>query len=123
MGTGKSGRYLNTKGSARCVSDYAIIHSSEGTFRKTQNRINGKVLFKMRLVSGGHSQDNIDLLDKFKIKYKITKTYSNGVRIGNVENHPHRSKREESKQAWFPKNWTKKDIKKSRRTCGKFKNK
>lgn len=35
MGTTKSGRYLNTKGSARTVSDYALIHSSEGAFVKS----------------------------------------------------------------------------------------
>ena len=26
MGTGKSGRYLNTRGSGRSVSDYALVH-------------------------------------------------------------------------------------------------
>ena len=30
MGTGKSGRYLNTRGSGRTVSDYALVHSNEG---------------------------------------------------------------------------------------------
>lgn len=35
MGTGKSGRYLNSKGSGRSVSDFALVHSSEGTFTYT----------------------------------------------------------------------------------------
>lgn len=54
MGTGKSGRYLNTKGSGKSASDFAVIHSSERTLKKSQERINGKMHFKMRLVSGGH---------------------------------------------------------------------
>ncbi len=32
MGTGKKGRYLNSKGSGRTVSEFALVHSSEGTF-------------------------------------------------------------------------------------------
>ena len=32
IGTNKTERYLNTKGSARTVSDYALVHSSEGSF-------------------------------------------------------------------------------------------
>ncbi len=37
MGTGKSGRYLNTRGSGRSVSDYALVHSNEGTFTYSPN--------------------------------------------------------------------------------------
>ena len=37
MGTGKSGRYLNTRGSGRTVSDYALVHSNEGTFTYSPN--------------------------------------------------------------------------------------
>lgn len=113
MGTGKTGRYLNTKGSGTSASDYAVIHSSEGTFRKTQERENGKMRLKMRLASGGHGQDNIELLKKYKIGYEITKTFSNGVRIGNVENHPNEIKKIYSGQSWFPSSWTNKDIKKA----------
>ena len=42
MGTSKSGRYLNTKGSGRNVSDFALIHSSEGTFKWKLINKNGK---------------------------------------------------------------------------------
>ncbi len=113
MGTGKTGRYLNTRGSGRSASQFSVIHSSEGTFRKTQVRVNGKMVHRLRLVSGGHSEASIKLLEKYKISYKITKTYSNGVRIGNVDKHPSKAKREQSGQAWFPKSWSNKDIKKA----------
>lgn len=110
MGTSKSGRYLNTKGSSHSVSDYSLVHSNEGTFRWRNIRIKGKVYKKIRLLSGGHGQRNIDLLEKYHIKYKIVKTYSNGVRIGYVSDHVSKSKRTGTNQAWFPKNWKEKDI-------------
>lgn len=113
MGTGRTGRYLNTKGSGTSASDFAVIHSSEGTFRKSQTKINGKMVLKMRLVSGGHSEASLKLLNKYGIKYVITKTFSNGVRIGNVENHPMKIKKIGNGQSWFPKSWSNKDIKRA----------
>ena len=113
MGTSKSGRYLNTKGSGRSVSDFALIHSSEGAFTRSQTRINGQMVIKLRLNNGGHSQKGMELLDKYGIKYNIVKTYPNGVRIGNIPNHMQRSKRSKTGQSWFPKSWTEKDIRRA----------
>lgn len=56
MGTGKSGRYLSTKGSGRSVSDFAVVHSNEGDFKRKQIRINGKPAIQLRLANGGHGQ-------------------------------------------------------------------
>ena len=109
MGTSKSGRYLNTYGTGRTVSQYAQVHSNEGTF--TRPRKNGKD--KLRLASGGHGQDGMKLLDKYHIKYNIVKTYENGVRIGNIPNHKDKRKQTGTGQTWFPKPWTQKDIKKA----------
>ena len=109
MGTSKSGRYLNTEGSGRNVSQYAEVHSNEGTF--TKPRVNSK--YRIRLYSGGHGQDGMNLLDKHHIKFNIVKTYKNGVRIGNIPTHKQRSKQAGTGQSWFPKNWTGKDIKKA----------
>ena len=67
----------------------------------------------MRLVSGGHGQKGMDLLDKYGIKYNIVKTYSNGVRVGNIPDHKNRSKQFGTGQAWFPKSWTEKDIRRA----------
>ena len=105
MGTGKSGRYLNTKGSGRSVSDFALVHSSEGTFAYTsgEHRIS-------KLLSGGHGQAGMDLLDKVGIKYNIVKTYPNGVRVGNIPGHKDKRKRSGTGQAWFPRSWSNKDI-------------
>ena len=113
MGTGKSGRYLNTRGSGRTVSDFAVVHSQEGRFVKSQVTVNGKVQFKPRLAAGGHGQAGMDLLDKYGITYNIVKTYSNGVRVGNIPDHADKSKRSGIGQAWFPREWSDKDIRRA----------
>ena len=105
MGTSKNGRYLNTKGSGRSVSDFALVHSDEGKYTKPSRQGD-----KLRLVSGGHSQTGMDQLDKYGIKYNVEKTYSNGVRVGNIPNHKNPNKRKSMGQTWFPKSWTTKDI-------------
>ena len=105
MGTSKNGRYLNTKGSGRSVSDFALVHSDEGKYTKPSRKGD-----KLRLVSGGHGQTGMDQLDKYGIKYNDEKTYSNGVRVGNIPNHKNPNKRKSMGQTWFPKSWTTKDI-------------
>lgn len=113
MGTGKSGRYLNTRGSGRTVSDFAVVHSQEGRFVKSQVTVNGKVQFKPRLAAGGHGQAGMDLLDKYGIEYHVVKTYPNGVRVGYVPWHKDKRKHSGYGQSWFPSNWTDKDIKRA----------
>lgn len=113
MGTSKSGCYLNTKGSGRSVSDFALVHSSEGAFTRSQTRVNGKMVIKLRLNNGGHSQKGMELLDKYGIKYNIVKTYPNGVRVGNIPSHMQRNKKSNMGQSWFPKSWTEKDIRRA----------
>ena len=105
MGTSKNGRYLNTKGSGRSVSDFVLVHSDEGKYTKPSRKGD-----KLRLVSGGHGQTGMDQLDKYGIKYNVEKTYSNGVRVGNIPNHKNPNKRKSMGQTWFPKSWTTKDI-------------
>ena len=113
MGTGKPGRYLNTQGSGRTVSDFAVVHSMEGRFVKAQVTVNSRVQFKLRLAAGGHGQAGMDLLDKYGIEYHVVKTYPNGVRIGNVPWHKRAAKQKGGGQAWFPANWSDKDIKRA----------
>ena len=108
MGTGKNGRYLNTKGSGRTVSDYTLVHSNEGTF--TYSPKTGKI---SKLKSGGHGQEGMDILKKQGIAYNVVKTYPNGVRVGNVPGHKDPRKRSGTEQAWFPKNWGEKDIRRA----------
>lgn len=108
MGTSKNGRYLNTKGSGRSVSDFALVHSDEGKYTKPSRK--GE---RLRLVSGGHGQTGMDQLDKYGIKYNIFKTYPNGVRVGNVPDHKTKAKKEGIGQSWFPKSWTVKDIRRA----------
>ena len=108
MGTTKSGRYLNTKGSAKSVSDYALVHSSEGAFSNST-----KPREEIRLDNGGHGEKGLQLLKKLNIEYNITETYSNGVRFGNVPNHKKKLKRTGNNQSWFPSTWSDKDIRKA----------
>ena len=108
MGTTKSGRYFKTKGTGSFVGDYALVHSSEGTFTKPSRPSD-----VLRLVSGGHGQHGMNLLDKYGIQYNIVKTYENGVRVGNIPTHKDKRKKTGIGQAWFPKNWTEKDIRKA----------
>ncbi len=108
MGTSKSGRYLNTKGSGRSVSDFALVHSDEGKYTKPSRKGD-----RLRLVSGGHGQTGMNQLDKYGIKYNVVKTYPNGVRVGNIPTHKTRAKTHGIGQSWFPKAWTNKDIKRA----------
>ena len=113
MGTGKPGRYLNTKGSGRTVSDFAVVHSQEGRFVKTLVKVGGKKQHKLRLAAGGHGQSGMDFLDKYGVKYNIVKTYPNGVRVGNIPGHKDKRKQSGTGQSWFPRSWTDKDIKRA----------
>ena len=70
------------------MSDFALVHSNEGTFTYTPK---GHHISK--LLSGGHGQAGMDLLDKLGIQYNIVKTYQNGVRIGNIPAHKDKLKR------------------------------
>lgn len=108
MGTSRSGRYLNTKGASGSVSDFALVHSTEGKYTKPSKKKD-----ELRLISGGHGQAGLNQLDKYGIKYNIVKTYSNGVRVGNISNHKDKRKRKGINQAWFPKSWSSKDIKRA----------
>ena len=46
-----------------------------------------------------------------KVEHNILLEYNNGVRLGNVPICWSRKKKKKDGQAWFPKIWTKKDIK------------
>ena len=95
------------------VSDAALNHSTVGDYiLPSKEYPNG------RLAKGGHSQACMDTMDEKGITYHVTKTYTNGVRIGFVDKHkqPTKSgnlaKRPDSDigQAWFPKNWSEDDV-------------
>jgi hypothetical protein len=76
-------------------------HSNVGSFTPSSGR----------LKSGGHGQANITELNTRGTRSQIEKTYSNGVRIGGVENHKTPKKRiGTTGQSWFPDSWGKDDI-------------
>ena len=104
MGTGESGRYYTSHGSKR-VHHGALIHSFDGRF--TRNPRTGKI---QNIKSGGHGQSALNIMDKNGIKYNIVKTYSNGVRVGNIPSIKDRVKKHGTGMGWFPKNWTIQDM-------------
>lgn len=108
MGTSKSGRYINTKGTGQTPSDFAVVHSNEGTYKRSNDRNS-----RLRLASGGHGETGLKQLGKYGIKYNIVKIYPNGVRVGNIPDHKDKRKRTGTNQAWFPKTWTALDIKRA----------
>lgn len=71
------------------------------------------MVIRLRLNNGGHSQKGMDLPDKYGIEYHIIKTYSNGVRVGNIPNHKNPKKQKGIGQSWFPSSRTEKDIRKA----------
>ena len=88
------------------VPDKTLKHSTVGEFtnlknpKKPPSEKNGG-----KMKGGGHSQANIDLLESKGYSYAITKTYDNGVRVGNVVLHKSNKKSENSGQSWFPEDW------------------
>ncbi len=105
MGTTKSGRVLNTQGARGSASQFSVVHSNEGKYTLPQKGQH------IRLVSGGHGQTGMNELDKYGIEYHIVKTYENGVRVGYIPDHKNARKRTGIAQAWFPREWSGKDIK------------
>ena len=90
------------------LDEKALEHIMEGTFKDVDIGDDKKDIKQLK--SGGHSEETFKQLQTHNIGYTITKTYPNGVRIGNIENHYYEIKRFYSGQTWFPKNWTKTDI-------------
>lgn len=104
MGTGESGHYYTSHGS-NYVHHQALIHSFEG--RYTRNPRTGEI---QNIKSGGHGQIALSIMAKNKIAYEIVKTYPNGVRVGHIPGIKNKLKKTGTGMAWFPKNWSVKDM-------------
>ena len=52
----------------------------------------------------------MDKCDKLGIEYSVTKTYSNGVRVGNIPSSGMAAKRNGNAQLWFPDDWDEEKI-------------
>ncbi len=115
MGTGISGNYYTSHGSNR-VHHGALIHSFDGRF--TRNQKTGRL---NKLQSGGHGQTAIDIMDREGVGYTIQKTFKNGVRTGYLEKNKSRLKRNPYGMAWFPTNWTQRDMVRAGEHIGKLK--
>lgn len=93
------------------ISSLAVKHSSQGGFSKLANPKKPPSLKNGgRPNGGGHSQRGIDKILERGWTVDITKTYKNGVRIGNIPEHTQKFRRSGSQMSWFPENWTDDDI-------------
>ena len=102
MGSGVSGRYYTSYGS-HAIHHEGIIHSFEGEYTMKDGN-------PARLKKGGHGQAAVDVMDANSIKYEVNKTYSNGVRVGNIPNAKESFRQTGNHHSWFPKNWTDKTV-------------
>lgn len=102
MGSGRSGIYYTSHGSSVIHHD-GIIHSYEGVYKDKPDG-------SLKLEKGGHGQGAIDFMDKNGMKYEINKTFSNGVRVGNVKDAEQNFRKTGNRHSWFPENWTDKTI-------------
>lgn len=106
------------------VSKRTLKHSTVGDFSQFLNP-NKPEKGGRKLLSGGHSQKNIQeferLNDKYKkhpkynkfkinFEYHIKEILSNGVRVGNIPNHDRKIERTGKNHAWFPEKWNDEKI-------------
>lgn len=98
MGSGISGIYYTSHGSSYIHHD-ALIHVMEGDYDIISN---GQNLH----YGGGHSQDAMNLMDDKGINYVVTKTYDNGVRVGNILDSDQVFRQSGNNHSWFPSTWT-----------------
>ena len=90
------------------VPESTVRHADLGDFT-----INPKTGEPSKMTGGGHGQANIDFLRENGFEVNINRTFSNGVRVGNVPEHKTKSKRTGNNQSWFPENWTANDIRRA----------
>lgn len=82
------------------IDDDVLEHSSGGTFIDAS-----KQYPTGRMSGGGHAQKAMENCDAKGIAYSVEKTFSNGVRIGNVPTSKLKIKQSGNGQAWFPEDW------------------
>lgn len=63
-----------------------------------------------RPYDGGHSQFAMDKIIENGWDIEITKTYKNGVRVGNIPKAKESYRRTGSQMSWFPSDWSEDDI-------------
>ena len=82
------------------VRKSTLDHTTKGSFTKSASRP----------TAGFHSQSSFEILKANGTPGIVKQTLPNGVRIGVIDNHKIKSKRETNGQTWFPENWTDDDI-------------
>lgn len=93
------------------VRKSTLDHTTKGVFTGLKNP-NKPPSYKNggRPDKGFHSESSFAVLKSNGTQGKVTETLPNGVRIGNIEFHKDKEKREDNGQTWFPKDWTDDNI-------------
>ncbi len=115
MGTGISGNYYTSHGSNR-VHHGALIHSFDGRYSRDQQT--GKII---SLRAGGHGETALEIMNREGVDYTIQKTFKNGVRTGFLEINGNKRKRNPYGMAWFPSNWSQRDMVRAGEHIGRLK--
>lgn len=90
----------NLAAAQTAISESALVHTSLGEYNT-----------KDRPTKGGHGQEAIDYLKERGYTVEENIEYNNGVRAGNIPNHTQRMFHSGNRHTWFPKSWTRNDIK------------
>lgn len=89
------------------ILEIILKHSVCGNFIGLENPKKSPSLNNGGLPKGGgHSQAGIDELKNRGWSVQITKTYKNGVRIGNIPQHKQSFRKSGSQMSWLSKDWT-----------------
>ena len=114
MNKGNSGfsNYKNSSGVPKKIKhkNFTTLELKSITSDRLEHSNKGEFTQGNRPTGGGHGQDNLDYLDKNKIRYEITYEYNNGVRVGNLPTSTNKMFRTGGNHTWFPKNWSSQDI-------------
>jgi hypothetical protein len=86
-------------------SEKALTHAELGYIREGT-----KAYPEGRLMYGGHGQSAIDELTRRGMHCNVSRTCVNGVRFGEVHSHDETMKRKNGGQSWFPKEWSRENI-------------
>ena len=88
-----------------------LDHTTKGKFTGLKNPNKSVSISNGGRPDGGfHSESSFKILKNSGTPGTVNETLPNGVRIGNIELHKDKKKRDLNGQTWFPKDWSDDDI-------------
>ena len=80
-----------------------IKHTTRGDFAYQKRK-------PIKMLGGGHTEENLIYLRKHRLRYGIDTEFDNGVRLGNIQNHSKLMNTKKNGHAWFPREWSEHDV-------------